>query len=486
MDNPSLESDITCYWVTPPPENRPNEYSRPMQMLYTISKDTHLSPETMDEMKMCVKYYNSFNCLVNFYDQFNEERLNIDKLKYSLYTKFSKDQSSETLWNFIKDILGYTGGDSFDVAAKIDASENTPVVPPVLNLPISVASQINIPSGLSVSAVPTTSSSSSSKYDLNIPSGKLPLDTSISSLLSSNTLAASLSNISNKMPLSASNASLPSNLSVNNLAASLAATMPSALTGNLLLNSPDLANVLFPTGKFPNTSSLLGLPDPMSKSTLAANNMFLSPSLLKMQDSFNFLKPQGNSHTSRSDFKTSPIKVPHDLNITKSSKYDYQPPMSGKYDYHALDAQFKKPNIDFKASDLSISSVKTPPIKTDYTDYNIGDNLLNFKTPRADAFKQPLGMSSTKKKSDFSVAELASTPSKISKMDFPMLDLTMSSGASMNLKTSYVDSLANFSDNILNNLSSSAQNRDMILNTNLSSGGTDASSLNLNTKDRMY
>lgn len=512
LDNQSLESDFTCYWVTPPPENRPNEYGRPMQMLYTISKDTHLSPETMDEMKMCVKYYNSFSCLTNFYDQYNEERTYIEKLKYSLYSKFSKDQNSETLWNFIKDILGYTGADNFDVASHItkpEYADNILNIPPIssnipnmhtsLNLPISVTSQINIPSGLSVSSVPPTSSSSNSnKYDLNIPSSKLT-DSSLNSLLSSNSLAASLSNLSNKMPLSASNmvanTSLPSNLSVNNLAASLAATMPSALTGNLLLNSPDLANVLFPTGKFPNTSSLLGLPDPMSKSTLAANNMFLSPSLLKMQDSFNFLKPQGNTHSSalsRSDFKTSPIKIPHDLNITKSSKYDYQSTdlghsyKSGKYDYHNLDSQFKKPNVDFKASDLSISSIKapTPPMKGDYSDYSVNDNILNFKSPRNDSFKQPLIMN-TKKKSDFSVAELASAPSKISKMDFPMLDLTMSSGTSLNLKTNYVDTLASFSDNILNNLSSSSQNRDNILNPNLSGSNSDAT-VSLNSKDRLY
>ncbi|KPI93760.1 MPN domain-containing protein CG4751 [Papilio xuthus] len=104
------------------------------------------------------------------------------------------------------------------------------------------------------------------------------------------------------------------------------APIPASIASSLMMSSADIANALFSASKY-SSAGILGIPDPMSKSTLAANNMFLTPSLLKMQESL--LKPLANSSPISSKVGLDQnvlMKSPHDL--LKSSK-DYLPPDFG-------------------------------------------------------------------------------------------------------------------------------------------------------------
>lgn len=169
----------------------------------------------------------------------------------------------------------------------------------------------------------------------------------------------------------------------------------SSLPSNLMLTT-DIASVLFQSGKFP--TALLGLPDPLSRQTLATNNMFLTPSLFKMQETMNLLK-------SPSPSKIEPSKLTNDISLIKPPKIDFgslDPKISKDMDF------LNKPKTDFTASDLSISSVK-PKLGSSF---NAGD-----------LFNQMLDMS-TKGRSDFSVTDLAS-PAKIPKTDYSSLDLSL-------------------------------------------------------------
>lgn len=174
----------------------------------------------------------------------------------------------------------------------------------------------------------------------------------------------------------------------------------SSLSSNLMLTS-DIASVLFNSGKFPSATSLLGLPDPMAHSTLAANNMFLSTNLFKMQE---LLKPLSTSSPlpghSKSEAKMTPLKIPTDI---KPNKLDY----SADYmmnlknsqlrgDYSAADFSMKIPKQEYSVSDLSLSSRLSK--KTDY---------------------QSLDLSKGK-------SGACERPAKIPKTDYPTLDLSIS------------------------------------------------------------
>ncbi|XP_060519071.1 MPN domain-containing protein CG4751 isoform X2 [Cylas formicarius] len=99
-----------------------------------------------------------------------------------------------------------------------------------------------------------------------------------------------------------------------------------AINSNLILPT-DISSLLFSSGRFPSPTSLLGLPDPMAHSTLAANNMFLSTNLFKMQE---LLKPFSSSSSSsaykqkaESSTKTSkssvPLKIPNEQKVPKTT-----------------------------------------------------------------------------------------------------------------------------------------------------------------------
>lgn len=48
--NPGPESCYQAFWIMPPPEYRPFEYGRPMQMLYTVTRDSFLTQDLLLEM----------------------------------------------------------------------------------------------------------------------------------------------------------------------------------------------------------------------------------------------------------------------------------------------------------------------------------------------------------------------------------------------------------------------------------------------------
>jgi len=100
-----------CYWVMPPPENRPTEYGRPMLMTYSVSQEHYLSQDALNEMvcalfkkmysnvetddytllqKKCAEFYKGEPDAVKFTDFYCEGVTYLDKLKVSLFFFRSK------------------------------------------------------------------------------------------------------------------------------------------------------------------------------------------------------------------------------------------------------------------------------------------------------------------------------------------------------------------------------------------------------------
>lgn len=179
-----------------------------------------------------------------------------------------------------------------------------------------------------------------------------------------------------------------------------------SLSSNLMLTS-NIANVLFQSGKFPSATSLLGLGDPMSQATLNANNMFLSPSLFKMQDSLNLLKPLSMtplaSTSKEKPKKSHDIKMDfsNDLNALKSKMEFSIPDLSLSKSYASDLALAGLRKMDFLASDLSISSVKpkaefldVSPPKIPKTDFGMLDlsHKNETETENHTETEQPLNL----------------------------------------------------------------------------------------------
>lgn len=215
-----------------------------------------------------------------------------------------------------------------------------------------------------------------------------------------------------------------------------------SLSSNLMLTS-NLANVLFSSGKYPTPSSLLGLPDPMAQSTLAANNMFLSPSLFKMQDTLNLLKPLSSSSpipsTSKSESnkqssKKSELKTPTldyaDLSLLNlKNKLDFGLPELNLSNLSSLSNLTNLPKPNFNVADLSISSVRTPKL-----DFSASDLSISSSKSSKDSY----GLDATIKSFMAAQAQSMDAPSnKMPKTDYSMLDLSVT-----NKSSSFVDSLS--------------------------------------------
>ncbi|CAK1549969.1 unnamed protein product [Leptosia nina] len=148
-----------------------------------------------------------------------------------------------------------------------------------------------------------------------------------------------------------------------------AAPIPASVASNLMMSSADIANALFSASKY-SSAGILGIPDPMSKSTLAANNMFLSPSLLKMQESL--MKPLSSSSPISSKVgldQSSLMKSPHDL--LKGNKDAYLPP-----DFSST-GKVKENVMDSMKADTSTSKdiPKSMSLDTSVTDYSMSSRL---------------------------------------------------------------------------------------------------------------
>ncbi|KAJ8974095.1 hypothetical protein NQ317_011614 [Molorchus minor] len=272
-ENASLESSIIAYWVIPPPEAKPNEYGRPMLMSYSVVQDSVLSPIIKSEMKKCVDYYKKEYDFVMFSERYLGNTLYIDKLKSTLISKFPRDESDTSLWQFVRENLG------------ISFEEKEPLL-----------------------SIPSVSKSSQLLPNLNTPV---------------------------------------------------------SLNSNLMLPS-DISSILFNSGKFPSASSLLGLPDPMAHSTLAANNMFLQTNLFKMQE---LLKPLSTSSPI-----TSKPKSDHKLHSSSaSSSASLKIPTEAKGSKHtdySMEILGLKSKMDFPMPDFNMSKFTK--------DYSVTDYLTNL------------------------------------------------------------------------------------------------------------
>lgn len=225
---------------------------------------------------------------------------------------------------------------------------------------------------------------------------------------------------------SLAHSSVSATATASSLAASLASTMTPNHASNLMLSSAEIANALFQAGKFPSTSALLGIPDPMSQSILDANNMYLSPSLLKMQDTLNLLKPLSSS---------SPLvnkNMDHNLyfkgaqDLMKSAK-EYLPPdlnISTLKSANKLDFSLSSDLSITKQPDVSISTIAKVPKVSECPEYAITDSFLN----------QMLQLTKKAGKADFS-SDSGPPPSKMPKLDDYNSSLNLSASSALNLSS---------------------------------------------------
>ncbi|XP_054716920.1 MPN domain-containing protein-like [Uloborus diversus] len=116
---PSMEADYLAYWVMPPPEHRPHEYGRPMQMIYSIAHDSFLTQDLLMEMRLISEYYRSTGEALDFNSELSSQAggSHWEKLQTSLRTKLPRDlmvtgaqstaqaQAVTHFWDFLKESL---------------------------------------------------------------------------------------------------------------------------------------------------------------------------------------------------------------------------------------------------------------------------------------------------------------------------------------------------------------------------------------------
>ncbi|XP_059060510.1 MPN domain-containing protein CG4751 [Achroia grisella] len=261
-------------------------------------------------------------------------------------------------------------------SSKSSSSSLPPTYPTGLDMLTSMALGLgspNLPLPLGATGLESLAAANNMLTGLtpNLPSS-LAASLSSSKLPDPPSYAASLQNLTNSM---GSYDKTPSST-----ATSTSTPIPASIASNLMMSSADIANALFSATKYSN-AGILGIPDPMSKSTLAANNMFLSPSLMKMQESL--LKPLSSSSSISSKVGLDQnvlMKSPHDL--LKGNK-DYLPPDFGSVGKGKSD---NAPLDGMKLSDASASSKgessKSEPVDMQAADFSMssrvgGDSFLN-------------------------------------------------------------------------------------------------------------
>ncbi|XP_076269189.1 MPN domain-containing protein-like isoform X1 [Rhynchophorus ferrugineus] len=229
--------------------------------------------------------------------------------------------------------------------------------------------------------------------------------------------------------------SVPSVTKPNHVIPPLNASL--GLNSGLGMLPTDISSLLFNAGKYSSPSSLLGLPDPMAHSTLAANNMFLQSNLFKMQELLKPFNPNSSStpsstKTSKNDHKShssTTLKIPTDIKVSKpdftmdylhfKDKMNFLPPdlnipkTTGKdYSTDYLASLMKTTKSDYYMPNISITKTcSNPSIMTSTADYS-----LNLSRP------SPTPTTEEEK------------PAKVAKMDFPnaMLDLSYPKTTSAN------------------------------------------------------
>ena len=153
---------------------------------------------------------------------------------------------------------------------------------------------------------------------------------------------------------------------------------------------------LFSQSKYP------GIPDPLAKSTLAANNAYLSPSLMKLQQealNTRLMKPPKSSSSSSS----SKIETPPPIMGLSSPSEKRSTPTKSLRDSPAM------PKYNFSAADLAISSHVPPSASSTPTDFS----RKSTPTPPVDLAVKDRSVPPKKRMEFSSIAELvAPSPSK--------------------------------------------------------------------------
>ncbi|XP_075733026.1 MPN domain-containing protein isoform X2 [Rhipicephalus microplus] len=91
-DESCVDAKYLAYWVMPPPEHRPNEYGRPMQMMYNVAQDSFLTQDLLMEMRLLSEYYRGSPDALNFCKDFEPHNISYwEKLKRSLTSKLPRD-----------------------------------------------------------------------------------------------------------------------------------------------------------------------------------------------------------------------------------------------------------------------------------------------------------------------------------------------------------------------------------------------------------
>ncbi|XP_048197914.1 MPN domain-containing protein isoform X2 [Perognathus longimembris pacificus] len=90
--NPGPESNISPFWVMPPPEQRPSDYGIPMDVEMAYIQDSFLTNDILHEMMLLVEFYKGAPDLVSFQEPWSQEHSYLDKLKISLASRTPKDQ----------------------------------------------------------------------------------------------------------------------------------------------------------------------------------------------------------------------------------------------------------------------------------------------------------------------------------------------------------------------------------------------------------
>uniref|UniRef100_A0A8C4JBE2 MPN domain containing n=1 Tax=Dromaius novaehollandiae TaxID=8790 RepID=A0A8C4JBE2_DRONO len=106
--NPGVESKIAPFWVMPPPEQRPNDYSIPMDVEVAYIQDGFLTNDVLQEMTLLVEFYKGAPDLVKFQELWSQDQTYLDKLKGSLAARTPKDQSFTHILEQIYSLLKHS------------------------------------------------------------------------------------------------------------------------------------------------------------------------------------------------------------------------------------------------------------------------------------------------------------------------------------------------------------------------------------------
>jgi hypothetical protein len=121
--NDCLQSSFQSYWVMPPPEYRPQEFGKPMLMMYSQTRDSFLTQDLLLEMRLLAHFYVEGVDAIKFEDEFKSNRSATywEKLQESLTPNLPRDlqvvesqslaaaqvqqQALSHFWSFLRGLL---------------------------------------------------------------------------------------------------------------------------------------------------------------------------------------------------------------------------------------------------------------------------------------------------------------------------------------------------------------------------------------------